>query len=76
MFIRHGILKIEYEIVHVVQVPSWKGVNSVVAGEDVKGIEATDVDEEEGEWREALSVAGKKYFWNIRTRETRWDRPS
>ena len=34
-----------------------------------------DVDEELGEWRKALTEAGKVYWWNVRTRESRWDDP-
>ncbi len=37
---------------------------------------ADDDDDDEGEWREALDVTGKKYFWNTRTRESRWEKPA
>ena len=58
------------------KVPSWKGVKSVVATEGADGDEAVDdAEETESEWREALANTGKTYFWNVRTRETRWDAP-
>lgn len=63
-------------------VPSWKGVKSVVdGGAEVAGalangqVEEKEEEEEEGEWREALANTGKKYFWNVNTRETRWEKP-
>ena len=28
-----------------------------------------------GEWREAITVRGEAYWWNVRTRESRWKRP-
>merc|ERR1712136_346086 len=29
----------------------------------------------EGDWREAISVTGKTYYWNVKTRESRWSNP-
>jgi len=29
-----------------------------------------------GEWQSALAPTGQPYYWNTRTRETRWDRPT
>ena len=29
----------------------------------------------DGEWRTAIAVNGKTYWWNTRTRESRWERP-
>ena len=62
-------------------VPSWQGVKAVVDGHEgpAAGDEASvdeGEDEEEGEWREALANTGKAYYWNVRTLETRWDKPS
>lgn len=61
-------------------VPSWKGIKSLVHGEaldiDNEDKEEDSEDEdEEGEWREALAQTGKKYYWNAKTRETRWEKP-
>lgn len=87
------------------QVPSWKGVKSVVKGGgtgvnklkstdnqliDVVGgmdgdMDGDDVEEdllenekeedELGDWREALDVTGKTYYWNVVTRESSWEKP-
>jgi len=72
-------------------VPSWSGVPSMLEGSDsdsggevLDSTEAAKADldsselekeEEEGEWREALALDGRRYYWNVRTRESRWDRP-
>jgi len=65
-------------------VPSWAGIKSLVseselsedaklaAEEDADG--ATD-DDDLGEWREALAVNGKRYWWHVKTRESRWEKP-
>jgi hypothetical protein len=29
-----------------------------------------------GLWRKAISVEGKTYYWNVKTRESRWDKPT
>jgi len=67
-------------------VPSWKGVRSVVSVQDSQAPEGEvaeeeivaeeEEEEEEGDWRPALANTGKTYYWNIKTRETRWDKPS
>ena len=48
-----------------------------------EGIEITEDDRRlmvekgmEGEWRTAMAVDGKVYWWNTKTRESRWDRPT
>jgi len=28
-----------------------------------------------GEWRSTLAVTGRRYWWNVNTRESRWERP-
>ena len=28
-----------------------------------------------GEWRTAFSEQGRVYYWNVRTRESTWDKP-
>jgi len=28
-----------------------------------------------GEWRQAVAPSGKRYWWNVRTRESRWTKP-
>lgn len=38
---------------------------------DLQGVEATS-----GEWRQALAANGKTYYWNVKTRESRWTDPS
>jgi hypothetical protein len=30
----------------------------------------------EGEWRSAIAVTGQTYWWNVRTRESRWEKPN
>jgi hypothetical protein len=70
------------------EVPSWKGVKSVLedpasdvnaalSGEarDAAAIEGAEAEEEGGVWRAALANTGKTYYWNIETRETRWEKP-
>ena len=59
------------------QVPTWKGVKSVVSagGADEEVEEGEAKEEAESEWREALANTGRTYYWNVRTRETRWDKP-
>lgn len=32
-------------------------------------------EEELGDWREALDITGKKYYWNVATRESSWEKP-
>jgi len=62
------------------ELPKW-GVAATTAGAPAAdgAVGATnadeDVDEELGEWRKALTEAGKVYWWNVRTRESRWDDP-
>lgn len=59
-------------------VPSWKGIRSVVAGSDDDAAASEDEDDgedEESEWRSALANTGKTYYWNVKTRETSWDKP-
>mmetsp|Transcript_69284 Transcript_69284/g.139360 ORF Transcript_69284/g.139360 Transcript_69284/m.139360 type:complete len:329 (+) Transcript_69284:79-1065(+) len=34
-----------------------------------------DGEEDDDEWREALANTGKTYYWNIKTRESRWEKP-
>jgi len=65
------------------QVPSWAGIKSLVdesEDEDAKlaleaELDAATDDDELGEWREALAVNGKRYWWHIKTRESRWEKP-
>jgi hypothetical protein len=59
------------------EVPSWKGVKSVVGGvEGAKNEDGVEEEEKESEWREALANTGKTYYWNVRTRETKWEKPA
>jgi hypothetical protein len=45
-------------------------------GDVEEELEEEEKEEEElGEWREALDVTGKKYYWNVNTRESRWEKP-
>ena len=44
-----------------------------VTEEDVRREELSG---DRGEWRSAMSVGGKTYWWNIHTRESRWERPA
>lgn len=66
----------------VVDVPSHAAGSAEAAAASGAGGASTDgsgggeaEEEEEGEWREALANTGKTYYWNVRTRETRWDKP-
>ena len=62
------------------ELPKW-GIAAATAGspatDGAVGATSTDeeADEELGEWRKALTEAGKVYWWNVRTRESRWDDP-
>lgn len=64
------------------EVPSWRDVKSVfvdssgAAGSvEAGGAESVPSEEEESDWREALANTGKAYYWNVKTRETRWEKP-
>jgi hypothetical protein len=45
---------------------------AVVTSEDLLAEEARGA---AGEWRRALAVDGRHYWWNIDSRESRWERP-
>lgn len=49
------------------------------AAKQVEGKEEGKEEEEEGdergEWRTAFSEQGKVYYWNVRTRESTWEKP-
>ena len=44
----------------------------VLAGVGTPEEEEVDV---RGEWRTAFAENGRMYYWNVRTRESSWDKP-
>lgn len=60
-------------------VPSWRGIKTLVdCSEGEQGTQEHHSEEEveSDEWREALAPDGKRYYWNVRTRESSWEKPS
>ena len=41
-----------------------------------EGGKEDDEEDDDSEWQEALANTGKVYYWNVRTRETRWEKPT
>jgi len=66
-------------------VPSWTGIKSLVNESELgsgdamlaeeAAVDAASDDDALGEWREALAVNGKRYWWHVKTRESRWEKP-
>ena len=62
------------------RMPDWSGVRitaSPSSSSSSSGSDAGDAaeDEGEGEWKRAISNEGKVYYWNTKTRESRWTAP-
>jgi len=59
--------------------PNWHGVKMLVDGPEVDlSTKLDSADQEEAEnsdWRETLAPNGKLYYWNVRTRESSWEKP-
>jgi hypothetical protein len=58
--------------VHWIPAPGCGGVAESARGTDSAEQPASYVDEQQDEWREATSDDGNVYYWNPRTRESRW----
>ena len=56
--------------------PEEAAAETAAALESSSELDGRDEDEDEGDWREALSKHGKVYYWNVKTRETRWEKPA
>jgi hypothetical protein len=54
----------------------WKWDAPPVAGQSLSGRAALGVTESFGDWRSAYAPDGMKYWWNVKTRETSWKKPS
>jgi hypothetical protein len=54
--------------------PDWPPLTLASSGALAE--EDGHADGEESEWRTALAANGKTYYWNTRTRESRWSLPS
>ena len=33
-------------------------------------------EEQESDWREEFAPTGKRHYWNVKTRESRWEKPA
>jgi hypothetical protein len=54
------------------------GVDVVEDGDENENDDDEDEDEaeDEGEWQAAMHVDGRIYWWNVNSRESRWDNPN
>jgi cytochrome b pre-mRNA-processing protein 3 len=52
-----------------------QGMSNNAAGSEIDDELEEAIDDEGGEWKEAITPAGKIYYWNTKTRESRWQRP-
>ena len=48
---------------------------SIISEEEKEEDDEQD-DDDDSEWQEALANTGKVYYWNVKTRETRWEKPT
>lgn len=56
-------------------VPTWEGVKSLADGTELAVEDMDAEDDDLGDWREAMAVNGKPYYWNVKTRESSWTKP-